>query len=123
MVFFFFLGGFFFVALPFFPRGRLGRTQLLGAAADRRAPAYKDDDTTRTLDAHGLLSQQEQVMREQDKGLEILQQSIARQKHLGLAIGNEIDDQNGAVAAAGSAGPGSALDRGGASFFSPFFLS
>jgi hypothetical protein len=35
-------------------------------------------------------------MRDQDKGLSILQESIARQKQLGLVIGNELDDQNGA---------------------------
>jgi hypothetical protein len=32
---------------------------------------------------------------DQDKGLDILQQSIARQKNMGMAIGNELEDQNG----------------------------
>ena len=32
---------------------------------------------------------------EQDKGLDILAQSIARQKQLGLTIGEELDDHNG----------------------------
>ena len=32
---------------------------------------------------------------EQDAGLDLLAQSIARQKQMGISIGNEIDDQNG----------------------------
>ena len=31
---------------------------------------------------------------DQDKGLDLLQESIARQKNMGMAIGNELEDQN-----------------------------
>lgn len=37
---------------------------------------------------------QQQIMREQDSGLDILQQSIQRQKEMGMAIGTELDDHN-----------------------------
>ena len=47
--------------------------------------------------AGDIMQSQQSVMREQDKGLDLLAQSIARQKQMGMAIGNEIDDQNGTV--------------------------
>lgn len=40
------------------------------------------------------LVRQQQIMQEQDSGLDIIQQSIMRQKQMGLAISNEIDEQN-----------------------------
>jgi syntaxin 8 len=43
---------------------------------------------------HDAYSRQQQVMADQDQGLDILQQSIARQKNIGMAIGNELDDQD-----------------------------
>ena len=73
------------------------RNELFGAqesGADRRVDR-EEDDRTRGLDAHGILERQQQVMREQDQGLDVLQQSIARQKNMGLMIGRELDDQNG----------------------------
>ena len=60
---------------------------------DRRGPREESDDT-RGYDNHGMLERQQQIMRQQDQGLDLLAQSIARQKNMGLAIGNELEDQN-----------------------------
>ena len=72
------------------------RGELFGAresGQDRRR--YRDeDDSTRGVANQDLLQQQQQIMRDQDAGLDILQESIRRQKEMGLRIGNEIDDQN-----------------------------
>lgn len=38
---------------------------------------------------------QDQIIREQDQGLEALRKSIGIQKRMGMAIGEELDDQNG----------------------------
>lgn len=73
-----------------------GRNELFGgreSGMDRRGPRQEGEDT-RGYDNHGMLERQQQIMREQDKGLDILQQSIARQKNMGLSIGNELEDQN-----------------------------
>jgi regulator of vacuolar morphogenesis len=78
------------------PMAAGGRAQLL-SSGDARAGRYEEDQTTRGLDSQGIMQHHDQIMREQDKGLDILQQSIARQKQLGLTIGNELDDQNGAL--------------------------
>lgn len=42
----------------------------------------------------GKIEQQQQIMQDQDKGLDMLQNSIARQKEIGLRIGSEVDEQN-----------------------------
>eukprot|EP00041_Stephanoeca_diplocostata_P002909 m.30567 g.30567 ORF g.30567 m.30567 type:complete len:279 (+) comp13875_c0_seq1:172-1008(+) len=74
----------------------LCRNELFGGpeSGDDRRRTFEESDATRGYDSHELLARQQTVMRDQDKGLDILQQSIARQKNMGLAIGNEIDDQN-----------------------------
>jgi syntaxin 8 len=41
-----------------------------------------------------LKSEQKQILKEQDKGLDNLSQVIARQKKLAMRIGTEIEDQN-----------------------------
>lgn len=41
-----------------------------------------------------IRQQQQQILREQDHGLEALSHVIARQKHMALDIGNEVDEQN-----------------------------
>eukprot|EP00035_Acanthoeca_spectabilis_P020098 m.431140 g.431140 ORF g.431140 m.431140 type:complete len:241 (+) comp17262_c0_seq1:50-772(+) len=72
------------------------RNQLFGVqeSGDDRQRYREEGDATRGLDNHGMLERQQQIMRDQDQGLDILQASIARQKNMGLAIGNELDDQN-----------------------------
>jgi len=72
------------------------RNQLFGdneSGAGRRGPR-QEDDSTMGRDSHGLLERQQTIMRDQDDGLDILAASIARQKNMGLAIGNELDDQD-----------------------------
>eukprot|EP00040_Diaphanoeca_grandis_P030572 m.180914 g.180914 ORF g.180914 m.180914 type:complete len:239 (-) comp32040_c3_seq1:135-851(-) len=72
------------------------RNQLFGdqESGGGRRPAREEDESTRGRDSHGLLERQQMVMRDQDDGLDILAASIARQKNMGLAIGNELDDQD-----------------------------
>eukprot|EP00912_Choanoflagellata_sp_UC4_P001191 UC4_evm4s744 len=41
-----------------------------------------------------VLDRQQMIMKEQDAGLDLISQSLARQKQLGLAIGDEVDEQN-----------------------------
>ncbi|KJE93100.1 hypothetical protein CAOG_03940 [Capsaspora owczarzaki ATCC 30864] len=56
------------------------------------APVERED--TQGLDNATLLSRQQQIMQDQDRGLDALQAAIARQKHIGVAIGDEVDSQN-----------------------------
>ncbi|KAK2734275.1 hypothetical protein FQN57_001737 [Myotisia sp. PD_48] len=53
----------------------------------------KETDRTRELDNVGVLQLQQQVMRDQDVGVEELRKIVARQKELGMAINNELDIQ------------------------------
>lgn len=73
------------------------RTQLFEAAARNKNP-FDDEDDEPILDnqtnVETLRSEQQQIIKEQDKGLDNLSQVIARQKKMALRIGNEIEDQN-----------------------------
>eukprot|EP00053_Salpingoeca_punica_P015676 m.144878 g.144878 ORF g.144878 m.144878 type:complete len:178 (+) comp16776_c1_seq1:125-658(+) len=64
-----------------------------GGSGGGRQP-YVEDESTRGMDTRALIQRQDQVMRDQDEGLDLIAKSIARQKQLGQAIGNELDDQN-----------------------------
>lgn len=55
---------------------------------------YSEDDNTRGMGNHEVMMGQEQTIREQDQGLDMLRKSIATQKRLGMAIGDELDDHN-----------------------------
>lgn len=72
------------------------RAQLFEATG--RNPRLFDDDDEPMLDNNAtvetLRSEQTQILKEQDRGLESLSQVIARQKKLALRIGTEIEDQN-----------------------------
>ncbi|KAM7250765.1 hypothetical protein ACFE04_022648 [Oxalis oulophora] len=62
------------------------RDSLLG-------PEIKPDAMSRTvgLDNQGLVSLQRQVMREQDEGLEKLEETVLSTKHIALAVNEELD--------------------------------
>lgn len=57
-----------------------------------------DDDDDKPLNVQvsvsDIMSHQEQILKEQDKGLEELCKVIARQKEIGQTINNEVDHQN-----------------------------
>ncbi|XP_033102579.1 syntaxin-8-like [Anneissia japonica] len=55
-----------------------------------------EDETeqTRGMSVADIRSQQQQVIDEQDRGLEALSSVIARQKQMGHDIGNELDEHN-----------------------------
>jgi len=75
--------------------GSSSRTQLLEAVGRNKNP-FDDDDPILENNApiETLRSEQTQILKEQDRGLESLSQVIARQKNLAMKIGNEIEDQN-----------------------------
>ncbi|KAH7104493.1 syntaxin [Auriculariales sp. MPI-PUGE-AT-0066] len=54
----------------------------------------EETETTRPLDQHGLLNLQQLQIEDQDVQLNQLSAILERQKHLGMAISNEIDEQN-----------------------------
>lgn len=56
--------------------------------------APKETNDTRFLDNQGILKMQQDTMTQQDQDLGSLSQSIAVQKQLALAIGNEVEEQN-----------------------------
>ena len=64
-------------------------TRVFGAAA-----TPKETDETRPLDGHGLLGLQQVQMQQQDEQLSELTTILRRQRQLGVAIANEIGQQN-----------------------------
>lgn len=78
--------------------GSSARTKLLFEAADRNTKLFDDDDEPilqdNTAPIETIRSEQTQILKEQDKGLENLSQIISRQKNMALRIGSEIEDQN-----------------------------
>lgn len=72
------------------------RNQLFGGReSGDDARKYREEPASfQGQDSNDLMQRQQTTMREQDAGLDILAQSIARQKQMGMSIGNEIDDQN-----------------------------
>lgn len=69
------------------------RTQLFESAG-RNKKIFDDDDEDEpilnTAPIETLRSEQTQIIKEQDKGLENLSQVISRQKQLAMKIGNEV---------------------------------
>ncbi|CCM01938.1 uncharacterized protein FIBRA_04011 [Fibroporia radiculosa] len=64
-------------------------TRVFGAAAKPQ-----ETEQTRPLDDHGLVQLQNTQMVQQDEQLAQLSTILQRQKHLGVAIGHEIAEQN-----------------------------
>lgn len=69
----------------------IGTGRAFGAAAKQRA---QETQVTRGLDNDGLLQYQQQTMQDQDKQVEQFSTLLARQKQLGIAIGDELEVQN-----------------------------
>lgn len=77
--------------------GSSARLQLFEAAGRNQKLFDDDEDDDEILNSapiETLKSEQTQILKEQDKGLENLSQVIARQKKLAMRIGTEIEDQN-----------------------------
>jgi len=67
-----------------------------GAAAAKPTTRWgqaKETDETRNLDSRGVLDLQKQKMADQDKLLDILGDSVDRQKEIALSIHTEVDEQ------------------------------
>ncbi|KAJ3305742.1 hypothetical protein HDV03_001150 [Kappamyces sp. JEL0829] len=76
------------------------RNELLGTTAVPTRTSRKfgvqpqETERTRTLDSAGLLQLQQQEMHLQDKALDSIAEVVKRQKEIGMAISNELDDHN-----------------------------
>ena len=82
-------------------RGWFFRQSLLGGPmgsdpfSSGRGDTWADQDPFQGVTSSDLQSQQQQILREQDTGLEALSHVIGRQKQMAIDIGNEVDAQNG----------------------------
>ncbi|XP_002730935.1 syntaxin-8-like isoform X2 [Saccoglossus kowalevskii] len=77
--------------------GNAGRTSLLhqGPRGTSFNPFDQEEpEDTRTMTVTDIRSQQQQIIQEQDQGLEALSQVISRQKQMGQHIGDELDEHN-----------------------------
>jgi hypothetical protein len=54
-----------------------------------------ETETTLNYNNRQLMSQQDQILRDQDRGIEALAGIIQNQKRIASTIGNEVDRQNG----------------------------
>ncbi len=71
----------------------IGNGSARGGGRVLGAPA-KETERTRERDNEGVLQLQKQMMEEQDLDVEALRKIVARQKELGIAINEEINEQN-----------------------------
>lgn len=71
------------------------RDQMFGRASEPKPPRVLGETSeTRKLNNSGLVSQQQEVMNEQDSAIEDMLITVARQKELGMAINTELQKQN-----------------------------
>lgn len=61
---------------------------------DRYTAAQQANNRSNEVFIEKSMTQQQQIMREQDEQLNIVGQSIGRLKQIGTAIGDEVEDQN-----------------------------
>jgi len=82
---------------------RIGSAALFESGRRRQTPdvvgwggddVADDDDTACLLSNDELRQEQRRVLREQDEGLDALAEVLARQKTIGLTIGDEVETQN-----------------------------
>ncbi|BFZ58483.1 hypothetical protein PYCC9005_005546 [Savitreella phatthalungensis] len=83
--------------LPYHDDPEAARTALL-TSSTRKSVRFSEtpaspDLASRDVSNEGLLSAQQQMMREQDDSLEVLSRSIGRQRELSIQIGDELDEQ------------------------------
>lgn len=86
------------------PAAESDRAALMGAGSSSAfsrpsgrvfgAPKAEETESTRPLDNHGLFQLQQTQMDQQDAQVSQLSAILHRQKHLGMAIGQEIQEQN-----------------------------
>ena len=70
---------------------------LINGSANNAKPGRvlgKETKRTRELDNNGVVQLQKQMMEEQDEDVMVLAQAVRRQKELGLAIQEELVEQN-----------------------------
>lgn len=62
---------------------------------DNNGRSSIETETTMSYNTNQLLAQHDQILQEQDRGLETLSHIVQNQKRIATAIGNEVDKQNG----------------------------
>ncbi|XP_007166398.2 syntaxin-8 isoform X2 [Balaenoptera acutorostrata] len=73
------------------------RSSLMTGGAKRGVPnpwLFEEPEETRGLGFDEIREQQQQIIQEQDAGLDALSSIISRQKQMGQEIGNELNEQN-----------------------------
>eukprot|EP01113_Clastostelium_recurvatum_P025532 TRINITY_DN3071_c0_g1_i1.p2 TRINITY_DN3071_c0_g1~~TRINITY_DN3071_c0_g1_i1.p2 ORF type:complete len:145 (-),score=48.60 TRINITY_DN3071_c0_g1_i1:101-535(-) len=65
-----------------------------GFMSNRAWGVARDTQKTEDLDNRGLLDQQQTIMRDQDQILDVLAQSVGRQKEIAISIDTELTEQN-----------------------------
>ena len=79
--------------------GAASRASLMGgpggSSSGQQRSRWGTVEQEDTIDKNNqdLLQMQSQIMRQQDDGLDVLAQTVARQKELGQAINRELDEQ------------------------------
>lgn len=78
------------------PQQQVAAGRAFGAAAVQRKKDQlaKETEVTRGLDNEGLLLNQQQIMGDQDQQVQQFGSILARQKQLGITIGQELETQN-----------------------------
>ncbi|KAI5932411.1 Syntaxin-8 [Manis javanica] len=74
------------------------RSSLMTGGAKRGVPSpwlLEEPEETRGLGVDGIRQQQQQIIQEQDAGLDALCSIISCQKQMGQEIGKELNEQNG----------------------------
>ncbi|PNH01546.1 Syntaxin-52 [Tetrabaena socialis] len=75
-------------------QGQGDREALFGGASGSGGPLPpRETEATAPLDNRGLLGLQQQVMRQQDEQLEVMERTVISTKHIALAIGEEVELQ------------------------------
>jgi len=77
-----------------FEETRATGSSPFGDGISNRGYEPEENERTQGYSKRELMSQQQQVMAEQDQGLARISNIVKRQKEIGLAIGDEIDGQN-----------------------------
>lgn len=68
--------------------------RAFGAAAAKSMAMARETEQTRGMDNEGLMHYQQQIMADQDEQVEQFNAILARQKQVGIAIGDELETQN-----------------------------
>jgi hypothetical protein len=67
---------------------------LGSAKSTKRTEDDEEPDSMRGVDDRQVLVYQQKVLEHQDQSLDMLSSALERTKHVGIAIGNELEEQS-----------------------------